>query len=613
MAARNPISKTFVWILLGLLFAGLAGFGATNLSGTVRTVGRVGDQLINVDQFARDLQNEINAVASQTGDAVTFRQAQELGLDRLVLQRLVTIAAIDHETAQIGLSIGDENLQELVTSIAAFHGLDGHFDPEAYRFTLENAGIEIVDFEEDLRQEAARNLVQNAIREGTVMPAILSNLFLEHYGARRTVTWARLGADLLDTPLREPTQGELKSFYTENIENYTLPAVKKITYVKLLPTDLVDNIAIEEDTIRSAYKARTSEFNQPERRLVERLVYIDEDAASKAKSAVENGDAGFEDLVTERGLDLADVDLGDVSANDLGTSADDVFKAEVGDVIGPLTEELGFALYRVNAILDAQTIRYEDVRDTLHDELTLDQARRQIETLSQSFEDLLAAGATLEELASQTEMTLGNIDWTQDSLGEIAAYVRFREVASNVTEDDFPTIDFLNDGGIFALRLNETRPPQPQPFADAEDQVERDQRQMAIQDALTLQAEELIVELGKDADFTTFNLSPNTEVDLTRRDRVENTPLNFTTDVFTMNVGDFRIIPSEGEIILVRLDEIKPADTTGNRAALRDRLNDQLSIALGQALFTTFVEDVQIRTDPQIDERAVNAVMTSYQ
>ena len=38
-AGINKLSKTFVWILMGMLMLGLAGFGAVNLSGTVQ-IGR---------------------------------------------------------------------------------------------------------------------------------------------------------------------------------------------------------------------------------------------------------------------------------------------------------------------------------------------------------------------------------------------------------------------------------------------------------------------------------------------------------------------------------------------------------------------------------------------
>ncbi len=72
-AGIKSFSKTFVWIILGLLIAGLAGFGATNLSGTVRTVATVGSQSISVDDYARDVQRVYYAGQVISGaDAATF-------------------------------------------------------------------------------------------------------------------------------------------------------------------------------------------------------------------------------------------------------------------------------------------------------------------------------------------------------------------------------------------------------------------------------------------------------------------------------------------------------------------------------------------------------------
>ncbi len=91
-AGKNSISKTFVWILMGLLFVGLAGFGATSLTGTIRTVAQVGDESISVDAYVRELQREIRAVEAQTGQALQMSQARELGLEQLALSRLTSPA-----------------------------------------------------------------------------------------------------------------------------------------------------------------------------------------------------------------------------------------------------------------------------------------------------------------------------------------------------------------------------------------------------------------------------------------------------------------------------------------------------------------------------------------
>ncbi|HJO50104.1 MAG TPA: SurA N-terminal domain-containing protein, partial [Sulfitobacter pontiacus] len=119
-AKGNSFTKTAVWGLMGLLILGLGGFGAVNLNGSARTVGEVGDKSISVDDYARELQQQIRAIESQSGEQLSFQEAQAIGLDRAVLQRLVRLRALDNEADEMGLSIGDANLRERVVEIPSF-------------------------------------------------------------------------------------------------------------------------------------------------------------------------------------------------------------------------------------------------------------------------------------------------------------------------------------------------------------------------------------------------------------------------------------------------------------------------------------------------------------
>ena len=118
-AKGNSVTKTAVWILMGMLILGLGGFGAVNFNGNVSSIGTVGDKEISVDQYARELQQQIRAIEGQTGEALSFQQAQAIGLDRAVLQRIVRLRALDNETTEMGISLGDENLRERIIDIPA--------------------------------------------------------------------------------------------------------------------------------------------------------------------------------------------------------------------------------------------------------------------------------------------------------------------------------------------------------------------------------------------------------------------------------------------------------------------------------------------------------------
>ena len=605
---KGKLSKTFIWILMGLLIVGLAGFGATSLSGSARSVATVGEKEVSTDAYLRSLRTEINAFAAQAGRAVPMSEAQMLGIDRQVLAQLVTARGLDNEAARIGISVGDDVVADQLLQVPSFQSADGSFNREAYSFALRNQGLSESEFEEQLRDDTSRTILQSALIAGNTLPDTYIDTLLSYTGETRDFTWARLTGSNLQTGLPEPSEADLQAYYDENIANYTLPELRDITYAWITPEMIVDTVEVDEDALRASYEERFDEFNLPERRLVERLVFSTEDAATEALNRL-GDDFTFEDLVAERGLALADVDLGDVTRDTLDGAADGVFSAETGEVVGPLQSNLGPALFRVNAVLDAQTTSFEDARPDLRGELALDRARRVIETLAQTIDDELAAGATLEEVASTTEAELGQIEWFPGADGEIAAYDAFREAAGQLNEGDFPEVIQLGDGGVFAMRLNRIQPPAPQPIEDVIDQVRQgwDTREQTAQ--LMAQAEELAASLANGTSFEELSLAPQTETGLGRNAQIADLPAGLLTAVFEMGVGDTRAVAGIGEVILLKLDTITPVDRNdGDIEMLAQALRNQASNSIAEDLFRAFATDVQQRAGVEINQPAINAV-----
>ena len=605
---KGKLSKTFIWILMGLLIIGLAGFGATSLSGSARSVATVGEKEVSTDAYLRNLRTEINAFAAQAGRAIPMSEAQMMGLDRQVLAQLITARGLDNEATRIALSVGDDAVAEQLLQVPSFQGADGSFNREAYSFALRNQGLSEAEFEEQLRDDTARTILQSALIAGNTLPDTYVDTLLAYTGETRDFTWARLSGSNLQTGLPEPSEADLQAYYDDNIDRYTLPELRDITYAWITPEMIIDTVDVDEDALRASYEERFDEFNLPERRLVERLVFSTEDAATEALNRLSEAFT-FEDLVAERGLAMADVDMGDVTRDALDDAADDVFVAETGDVVGPLPSNLGPALYRVNAVLDAQTTSFDDARPDLRDELALDRARRVIETLAQSIDDELAAGATLEEIADTTEAQLGQIDWFSGADGAIAAYDAFREAAADLNEGDFPEVMQLGDGGVFAMRLNRIQPPAPQPLEDVIDQVRQgwDTREQTAQ--LMVQAEGLAASLADGAAFEDLGLTPQTETDLGRNAQIADLNPDLLSAVFEMGIGDTRAVAGVGDVIVLRLDGITAVDRSdADIEMLAQALRNQAANSVAEDLFRAFATDVQQRAGIEINQPAINAV-----
>ncbi|KIC08430.1 peptidylprolyl isomerase [Leisingera sp. ANG-M1] len=610
-AGMQKLSKTFVWILMGMLIVGLAGFGAVNFTSSGSSVAQVGDEEVSIGDYVRELQREQRALQAQTGQAMPMSQLTAFGLDRVVLGRLISIAALDHETKDLGLSIGDENLIEELAAIDAFQGVNGEFDREAYSFALRNAGLSEKQFEDDLRREAARTIVQSAILSGTEMPQTLTGTLTGFIGARRSFSYVQVNASDIALTAQVPSDADLQAFYEANQDQFMLPEAKVITYAALRPAMLLDEVEVDEAMLRDLFDDRSSQYQVPERRLVERLVFADEDSAASAKAQLETGGATFESLVDARGLTLQDIDLGDVTMGDLGAAGTDVFSAQVGDVAGPLPSDLGPALFRINGRLEAQTTTFEQAKAELRDELSADRARRLVEAQAEDIDDLLAGGATLEELATENGLELAQINWTSETSDGIAAYEGFRTAAAAVNAEDFPAVDFLDDGSLFALRLDEILPERPEPFAEAKEQVLAAWQADRLATALRQQGEELLSQ-AKAADSFAEGAAVKTETGLTRTAYIDTVPADLVTQVFGMAEGEFRLVQDAESAVVVRLDAVLPPEESDDMKLLTQALQAQMDQNLAQALFEAYVQDVQARAEPRVDQQALNAAQANF-
>jgi peptidyl-prolyl cis-trans isomerase D len=609
---KGKAKEAAVWLMMAMLILGLGGFGVTSFTGGVTTVGRVGKVDISTNDYARAFQAQLNAFSQRIGQPISAQEALAFGLDRQVLQGLVTRAALDNEAARVGLSVGDEVVASELIMMDAFKGVSGSFDREAYRFTLDRNNQSEAEFEANLRRDVTRELLQGVVAGGFAAPTALTDTLYAWIAERRGFSMLRLGEADLTSPLAEPTEADLEAFHAANIASFTRPEAKRITYAALLPEAIAKDQPVDEAVLKDMYEDRIDEFVVPERRLVERLIYPDQAAADAARAALDAG-TSFETLVAERGLTLDAVDMGDLTREDLDDAGDAVFALDEGDVAGPVPTDLGPALLRVVAVLAAEETTFDEARETLAIEIQTDAARRLISDRVDLVDDLLAGGATLEDLAKEAGLAIATVDFVPGRQGDtvIEGYPAFRAAADAVLAGDFSEAIVLEDGGLVALRLDEIVPAAPIPFAEARDDVAEAWRSDALATALSERAVEIKsgVEAGASlGGFGIVDVTPETA----RDGFIANTPDSLLQAVFGMAEGDVQVIEAPGFVAVVRLDRIQPAATEGPDAdALRAALDAQAEQAIAADAFNAFTAALTTAAGISIDQAAINAVHAS--
>ena len=207
---------------------------------------------------------------------------------------------------------------------------------------------------------------------------------------------------------------------------------------------------------------------------------------------------------------------------------------------------------------------------------------------------------------------LGSIDWFPAQGEGIGAYDSFHAAATALTLDDFPEIVSLDDGGIFAMRLEEILPPRPAPFEESQENVQANWEAAQTEEVLTAQAEAVRPALEAGESFAEQGLDSIVETDQERGAFVQGTPPAFMPAVFEMEPGEVRIVSGFGAILVVRLDAIHSVEENDEVAAETTQLSREIGQSVATELFNLFSDDVVLRSGSQINQQALDTVHVNF-
>ncbi|TPE47362.1 peptidylprolyl isomerase [Amaricoccus solimangrovi] len=578
---RAKHSRMLVWTLLVLIVVGLAGFGIGN-TGAFRSsaVATVGDTEISTDDYARAMQQEMRALTQRLGRGLTMAEARQYGIDNVVLARLVNDAALDEEARRLGVSVGDETVARQVLDVQAFKGPDGKFDRDTYARALANVGLMPAQFEAQIRHEVSRDLIASAVQAPVAAPAAAAKVLLGYLGEKRSLTWFRLGPEALTEAVPEPDDAAIQAEYDAHHDAYTTPETRHVTYAAITPDELAPAIEVPESDLKAMYEAASDRFNTPETRLMDRIGFGTEDEAKAAKARLDSGEITFDALATERGFSASQIDQGALPASrlDPGARAAVFGLAEPG-IVGPVPSPLGPSIYRVNAILAGKTVPFAEAEPDLRKERALKLAADRIANETPRIDDMLAGGATLEDLAKETDLRLGTMDVTAASSEGLAADPKFHDAVMNGETGIESDPVSLASGGVASVRVESVDAPRLRPLDEVRDQViaawkaaEASRRLVALAQGY---ADEVKGGLAFDALATRLGETPETGGPVTRSGPLPGTPAAFLRDGFAADKGGAFVTADGAGVLIGAVTDVAPFDfaAEANRDAVANAEN----------------------------------------
>ena len=605
--SKTSVSKIFVWILLGFLFVGLIGFGTGNLSGNIKTIGKIGETEITVNQYVRALQTELRNTSQQFGQQLTLQQLQAFGIQQQVLARLVTDKLLENEASKLSLSVDDKTVRDNIVSLNVFKGPDGNFNQAAYNFALENAGYTSTEFEEEIRAETARNILSQSILSGNITNKLQAELLASFLLEERSFNIQILKPENISFTVKDPSDEQLESFLEINVDDYTVPESKAITYAVLQPEMLIDIVESDDSILEKIYDEKKQEYNKPEQRTVERLSFSNMDEANSVMAEMTKSLTDFDKLLLDRNLSDEDVLYGTFTEEQLLEGKKQVFAGNVGEVVGPVETDLGPVIFRIREIIPAKTTSFEEVKPELDKEYKLSEAIKLIDERIEDSQNLLAAGGTLEELNKEIGFSVENILFNSEANIPILENKIFFDTAQTAKVNDFPEIKELPNGGLFALRVDQTVDARQKDIDEVRTELTTAWQKQELQNKLDEVAEDMLIKHQYKGKILNFNK-------ITRDKVLPELPENIVEEAFNLSTGEGTVISGDEESFILRLKNVSNADLSSDTAKLLvSQLKNQISNSLSADLFESFANMARVNSKLDLNEQAVNAVHSSFQ
>ena len=457
---KGNISKFFAWIMVSIVIVSLAGFGIQDviLGSTGRNIASVGKEKISTGEFLRSVESEILKFSKENNASLTIEEAKTYGLVSKALNDLIAKKIFDNLIKNEGISRKDKSVADYIKTIETFKNIGGNFDVEKYKRYVVASGVSVKDFEDTLKDDLVRELVLNVFEAPTKIETTMLDKSLAHYFQSRNVSFIELNTNTFRNLSKKPTDADISKYFEDKRNKFKSPDKKIIKIGKLDFKKIVEEQNIQDDQIKDYYDENISSFMIEEKRLIDMLSFSNESNKinERIEEIVSNPEL-FNEEVSLRDLKIDDITLGFVNKSDSkdNENLNDLFRKNNIGVYGPYKTDLGLALYRIREISAENRTPFTDAKNNIRDLLASEKAKDEIFKLLEDLNNEVAAGQTLEDLASKFSLFVESVEIENNELPEKFrndpnARTLFKSASDQITE-----FVVLVDNSLIAMRVDD--------------------------------------------------------------------------------------------------------------------------------------------------------------
>ena len=613
-----------------IMFAILIGAFAISMGGnnyfdrySHQTIAKVGSEDITPEQFRRAYQRVIENLSQRAGRRISPQEAKAFGLPNRVLQGLIQDATVDLEAEKLGLGLSEAGLRQAITGTAMFQDPPGTFSPKKYEQFLQQIGYAAPFFEQEFKSDLIRRQVQGIFDKSGITSKALLEAYNRYSNEQRTLAYFTLRADAAGT-IDAPSEETLKSYYDERKTQFMAPELRKVAVLAITPQSVASKISVSDDDVKAEYDAKAANYAVPERRKIELIPFKTRAAADAAYQELKAG-KDFLDVAKEAGFKQPELDIGLVSKKEFSQKfatspaiIQEAFTTDKGWTSRPVDGPLSTVIMRVLEVIPGEEKSYNEVKEQIRADLLKARATAENTKLIKTFEEDRATGVVLADSAKKLNLPLEEV--TFDHTGKTAEGkpvelpgVPIATLVEAAFKSDVGVENEalrLPSGGYAWYEVQDIVKPRQKPFDEVKADVEAAWRREQIQSRLAEKARDLVARLNRAEPIADVAKSVGAEVKtsqpLKRESSGEGIPPAAIAQAFTLaehSAGS----ASEGESrVIFEVEKITlPAPLNEMQAR---GLEQQLAKQVAEDNYSEYLGGIMKTAGVSIDQKNFSAV-----
>ncbi|GBQ30564.1 peptidylprolyl isomerase [Acetobacter fabarum] len=586
-------------------------------------VARVGQHRIPTRDLAMALRSEMPTITQQMGvkDPSALSPIMQGQIARQILQRLIAQAELLEAARQLKIIVPDSAIREEVFSLPYFKGPTGQFDRAVFNQRLSAQGLSEQQVLDMIRDDLTVRTLLQPMAQGSRVSNILLKTLVDYGATTRMV-------DLISIPVAAqpappaPDTATLQRYYTNHVWLFGTPELRHARIVVLSPQTVADTITIDDTQLKRAYDAQSSHYNMPETRDIQLITATSESDAQKIADAWKLKGSWQAAQGAVKGA--ASVEMPGARPTTIPSDVlkQVLFQAPQGQVTGPVKTEMGWSVFRVTKILPAHSTSFADARQEILQQYRTAAAPSVVTERRRQLQDAIA-GKGLDAIPD----TIGAaaISGSLDAQGNTAEKQPAPIPASGKLRDaivhqvfaqkagDPPNLLEGPDNSWFAVEVDSITPATPRSFGQAKGDVLAAWQADTRHHTADQQATALFLaarQKGSIAGQTASGIQVARDIPFSFTNPGKALPPEIASYIPRMKAGQAVMAENADTFFVAVVTKVFVPNPPAPIDVLQ-KLKNNLTQAYGDDLAASYVQDLNKRLPPHINNAAIQAALSA--